>query len=529
MRIKSLFVLALLVSSVGLLAAQTDNTDSWLRLYYQDVNYIYNPFVNMNTPIKMSYNTVNNAGVASLGYSIMDGEYRSVESSQKIASTEFDIDGLKKIGKFSFEGGLNYDNFAEQESAWAGTYMLSEHNPFKLGAESGGDRTIEEYNLYGGASYDFEKLSLAFRLGYNTASVYDHSDPRVEINSMRFKMEPALMYAFKDNLKVGASAKVEFFNSSLIHTLVNNYEDHNYYLMMGCGDFYLSSTGLSTSYPRDYMGHDYSASLQVLAGTATSKLKNATEITYSKVEETAQDGQSAAVFMGGDYYSNRISVSNRTTMGGSGSLVSNIDLGLSIDSDEGYWYDQKKVVNTDQGNLVTYEILQRYKLYTATIITANAAYQLDIVKDKLPQYTFAVDAEYTSVDKKSNDGSIYSETYANVDMGASAKKFWYLKNTVIDFGINFRLKQTMDTPVYQGPSTDISDAYTYPYIAYLFSDNMLLGAEAKATHKFQLVGRSMLAGLSLKGYLQNPMGENDYYDFEGTNRSFVRAQVFLNF
>ncbi len=298
---------------------------------------------------------------------------------------------------------------------------------------------------------------------------------------------------------------------------------------MGCGNFYLSSTGVSISYPRDYKGDNNSASLQLLFGKPTSTLQNATEISYGKAEEITKDGSGAAVFRGGDYFSNTISAKNRTTIGGNGSLVSNIDLGFSMTTDEGYWYDQKRVVNTSQGNLVTYKILQRYQLYQATILNATAAYQLDIVKEKLPLYSFVVDGGFNSANKSSNNGTLFSENYSNIDLGATIKKYWNLEKMAIEVGAQFRMHKIMGSPLYSGKTLDITEKYTYPYVGYLFSDNMLLGAEVKASRRVNVAKRVMLVGLGLGGYIQNPNGENKYHDFSGENRNCIQANLFLNF
>ncbi len=525
MRTASLLLIATLATSLGSLSAQTSN-EEWQSVYYSDANTLYNPVANISSPLKLLYNSVTDYSVASATYAHTEGEFKPIEQGNKLDAFNIGIEGLTSFDGFFLEGALVYKNTKEFDQQWSTALYTTPTNPFILASSAMGNRITEEFDMYAGAAYQFEKLALGMRLEYETGSLFSHSDPRTENYAMRFRATPAVSYSLSDGFTLGASAKAEIYNSQASHTIVNNFVNYNYYLMMGSGLYYLRSSGDVSGYPREYTGGSYQAALQFILGEQSSRVKNSTEISFEKTTESSQDGSSSLIFQSGEYFATTIAVSNRTTFASGSNMISNLDLNFSLISDEGYWSDQKKVVDTEHGNLTTYEVQMRYKLNSADIMSAGLAYQLALLKGGAPSYLFELSAQYYDRYSYQNDGSEYIEDYSNYTVGFDAKKYLRFGQLSLDISLCGAIKQMMGEPLYSGASNDITQSYTYPRFAYLFSDIVQYGATINASHP---IGRSSRVGLKIGGYQYSQMGESTLYEFAGTNQTYINSQIYLNF
>lgn len=526
MKISGPLLIAILASSISSLSAQIQS-DEWQSIYCSSANSIYNPVANISSPIKLLYNSVTDYSIASSQYTYTQGEFKPVDQGNKLNSYNIGIEGVKQIDGIYLDGALSYINTKEYDQQWSTSLYTSPNNPFILANSSFGDRITEEFDMYASAAYSFDRASLALRLEYLTGSLFSHSDPRTENNAMRFKATPALSYRFNDHFTLGASAKAEVYNSQASHTIVNTFLDYNFYLLMGSGNYTLRSSGDVTGYPREYSGNSYQAALQFIVGEQRSKIKNSTEISFEKITEISQDGSSSLIYLSGDYFATNIALSNRTSIASSSRCLSNIDISFSLESNKGYWYDQKKVVDTSHGNLTTYEVQMHYMLNSADIINSSLAYQLVLLKGGAPNYLLEIGAQYYAKSSYQNDGSEYIEEYSNYTIGVDAKKYLLFKRFSLDISLNGAIKQKLGEPLYQGVTNDLTETYTNPYFAYLFSDVATYGASIGAS---MAVGRSdSRVGLTLSGCQYTQLQESSLYTFKDTTQHFINAQLYFNF
>ncbi len=524
MRYFYLLLLASLLTSLSSLKAQ-NASEQWQSVYYSDANSIYNPVSNISSPLKLLYNSEKSYSAALAGYSHIEGDFKPIDQGDKLDILNIGIDGLTCLDGFHLDGKLNYKNTHEYNQQWNTSLYASPNNPFILGSDCAGDRIIEEFDIAAGAAYQLNRVGLGLRLEYETGSLFSHSDPRTENYAMRFRAIPAVSYAICDGFTLGASAKVDIYNSQASHTIVNNLEKYKYYLYMGSGLYTLRTTADDWGYAREYNGNNYQASLQFILGSEGG-FQNTTEISMEKITEISKDGSGSLIYRSGDYFATELSLSNRTSFARSGNTVSNIDLNFSLTSDEGYWYKQKKVVDTAHGNLTSYEVQMHYMLNSADIMSGGAAYQLALLKGDMPTYLFEVGAQYYDRSSYQNDGKEYIEDYSSYTINLDAKRYLNLGKVSCDISLNGAIKQNLGEPLYSGASSDITALYTNPRFAYIFSNIAQYGAAINAS---LAVGRTSRVGIKL-GYSQYlQMGESALYQFSQTTQDYINTQLYLNF
>lgn len=529
MKIKLLVILAAIINCAPNVSALT-RSDSLANLNYVEINNIYNPQNNITSPTKVAFNRVENCGEANIGYTITDGDFKDIYSGERLNTLSVKMEGYKTVDKFNFMGGISYNNTLEKSQHWSSTLYLSESNPFILGPEEVGNRRLEEFVIFGTGSYKYKKLTAGAAINYKTGSQFGQYDPRAETTAMRFSVAPGISYDVSKKFRVGASFEAEFYNEQISYSVVNNLEYYIYYLHKGSGNYEIKSSGDDTSYPREYTGNRYKGAIQLLGGTEDGNITNSTEIAYIKNTEISQDGDGTLVYLSGDFYQTIYSLSNRTTIGANKNIVSNIELNFSMEENEGYWCDQKKMVDTDHGNITYYETLLRYKLNEATIIKGEVAYQLSIMKRGAPDYIFGVEASYYKNSTKQNDGGIkYSEDFDNYTIGINGRKFWSFKHFLLDIAVNGAIKMNLTDPLYEGVDTDITETFTNPYFAYVSSESYQYGATINMSVPIKIKRRYCAAGLMLKGMQTHQLSESNYYTFAQKRQNYFETKLFIKF
>ncbi len=522
-------VILLLVFDSGAMAQDSAQQMSE-HVFFDELNRIYNPLGLASTPISLAYNKVRDVAVTDFGYILEDGDYKAINAGDGINTFSVEVDGLMSLGKLSVDGGIRYNNTYEKNQAWGSELYLSEHNPYVLGNQNAGDRRLEEFDLYAGMSYDLESWTLGLRIDYITGAMSDRFDPRAETNAMRFEVEPGALWKVNKNFSIGISGVVGQYNSQTSHTIVNNLLSYNYYLMKGCGNYDKRTSGEFPSYPREYNGSRYQGAIQLLSGDNDSDFSNMTELLFESKKEVALDGSGNLVYRGGDFHSNTFSLKNHTIWRKTNKVNHSLLFDANMSLNRGMWYDQKRVVDTEHGNVNSYEILQYYQLNTSNIIDVKMAYSIDFMnKELIPNYSLMLSGAYASNSFRQNDGVQFVESYDHYKISLEAKKHWMFGGSCLSLVIGGDMRMNLTNPVMDVKDGELNEIYSNPRFAYLSSENV--GMKAKVCYSAPISSKyqKLRVGAEIDSALTYQVNESPYFTFASKQYRSVGARVFMTF
>ncbi len=500
------------------------------RVFFDELNRIYNPLGLASTPISLAYNKVRDVAVTDVAYISESGDYKAINAGDGVNAFSVGVDGLMSLGKLSVDGGMRYNNTFEKNQAWGSELYLSEYNPYVLGNQNEGDRRLEEFDLYAGISYELNAWTLGLRIDYIKGAMSDRFDPRAETNAMRFEVEPGTLWKLNNNFSIGASGIVGLYNSQTSHTIVNNLLSYNYYLMKGCGNYDKRTSGEFPSYPREYNGSRYQGAIQLLSGDNESDFSNMTELLFESKKEVALDGSGNLVYRGGDFHSNTFSFKNHTLWRKTNKVNHSLLFDANMSLNRGMWYDQKRVVDTDHGNVNSYEILQYYQLNTSNIIDAELAYSIDFLnKGLMPNYSLMLRGGYTSNSLRQNDGIQFVESYDHYKLSLEAKKHWMFGGSRLSLMMGGNMRMNLTDPIMDVKDGELNDIYTNPRFAYLSSENVAFHAKVSYSTPISSRKQKLRAGVEINGSIVHQINESQYYTFASKQYSCAGARVFMTF
>ncbi len=531
MNSKNIVILTILFWAFALeMLAQRDSIGVGERTFYGELNRINNPLGSTISPIRLSYNEVRDMAIADVYYAVSDGDYKAINAGDGVNAFGVSVDGLMTFKDLSVEGGMRYDNAYEKNQAWGIELYSSEHNPFVLSNPNAGDRRIEEFDLYAGVSYEIKRWTLGLRLEYLTGAMSDRVDPRAETSAMRFEATPGVMVKLAKNFSMGLSGLVGQYNSQTSHTVVNNMMSYTYYLMKGNGNYEKRSTSDHYSYPREYNGMRYQGALQFLAGGAEKRVSNMTELWFEANKEISLDGDDNLIYRSGDFHSKQFGVKNHAIFGKTDKVRHSLLIDASMELNSGFWYDQKRVVDTEHGNMNSYEILQYYKLNSSTYLNGALTYNIDVMTGQgMPNYGFMIKGGYASYSQEQNDGLQFKESYDHYMVGLDAKKHWTMGRCRLSTTIAGDVKMNLSDPMLDAKTTEISDIYTNPRFAYASSEKFNVSAIVCFSAPIATKKRDLILGVELDGGLTYMIGDSSFYAFTSNNNKHIDVYVFLNF
>ena len=518
---------------VGLLSVGAfgqEIADAKQRLFFQSINKTSNIASGFDSPVVSAYNTIKTVGTAQAGYMHQSGDFTAIDAAKSANQYTVQLEGLKHFSEFNLEGGIIYDNIAEKKQAWNSGLYLSPNNPFILANDQAGDRSIEQFKLYAGFSTQVKKWTLGLRADYLTGALSDEFDPRAKTHAMRFAMQAGTLYQITSQLSVGLSAKAGWYNSQTSHTTVNNLApDGVFYLLKGLGNWDKRTASDHENYPREYTGNMYGAAIQFLCGNAASLRANALQIDYTTNKEISLDGSRNLIYRSGDYFSDRMGVSNTFYWGRHSRWRHQVAVKGVFETGAGYWYDQKKEVDTAHGNINYYKILSKYKINSAHNVHAVLAYDLTIMQQAIPAYQFSVRSHYTRHHVTQNDGEIYEEMFDHVCLELQVRKNFLFAHFQIAPVVMARFVQNVGDPLLQAKHTEISETYTSPRFGYLSAERYAIEAGIDMT--IPVVGKKQTYFTGLRFYYdyEQMFGENSCQDLGMPSRSQYNLNIYLNF
>lgn len=512
------FLLPMLLAPAGEAYAQVWNQE-------RD-NAIYNVQSGSASPVSLFYNPSEtwNAAVASWNYD--KGDFHRADRPSGKSEMDLQVMELGKAGRFRSSGSLRYRNTREFDRNWNSLIGNDLDNPYIICDSLADDSRTERFDLEGSLSWAIsEKWIAAGRIGLTTATLTDSKDPRPKNDISRIPLTIGVEHRLGAGWSAGLFGGAELFFSKFSNYLEYGQKAYRYYKMKGMGDYFAYSSSQSSSAPREYEGMAFYAGLN--AGFRGEKFENFSEAAFRSGYENARDGGSAFEWKAGDYSYTRISISERLDL--KGKLRHSLALGAEIKLTQGYWYDQKQMVDTEHGNITYYEVMSRYRNNSGTRLVAGADYSVG--KDRSWNAGLGVKMDSESLTHYS-DGDPCEQNWTLLAVTAGGWKSLNIGANILDISAGAAYILPLGEAAYATGNTasakdDISERYVDPNFAYETSGK--LSAGIRADWVFAPI-KSLTPGLFIKGSMLKQMGSAPQYPaLEGTSFYGLSAGAFLKF
>lgn len=486
------------------------------------------------SPTRLSYNTTKDFAVASAGYQLAKGDFHALDASGDAHNLSAYLGGLRQIGHFSLAGHLGYSNLKENNQSWNSTLWNLRDNPYVLCDSVPGDATTESFDMGAAASYDFSpRLTAGIEIGLRTGSRADQTNPRPKTVTSMLPVTIGADYRLSDLVTIGLAAGIETGSSTIEYTYTNTLKNFRYFLMKGMGDYAKRSSGDESGYKRDYQTTAYRAAVNATWQTADSRWADFIEVSYDLTKQKANDGSTSYSFNGGDYEQTLFSLLNRLQWRPNARLRHNLTLNAALQTGKGTWYDQKRELDMEHGNLVYYRVLSKSINHKNQRLTAALQYQLDILDHNgRRDITAKAGVGYESTTHKQLLGyaSPKQEIQA-LDLSLEVGKALYINKVTLLAQLNcgFRTpqKQTYASGCIYTDDENIDAVYTRPVFEYETAKSWRIGALVDASLP---VSRQLTAGLYAKCRYQAYNGKNEYWQgFDGSHLTTADFGAYLKF
>ncbi|MCH4182841.1 MAG: hypothetical protein LKF48_06755 [Prevotella sp.] len=502
-----------------------NNADSLYRtrLNYQEINFLHNLYYGSSNPVSLTFNTVQTLTSVNINTHRLTGKLRAVDAAERHNDFSADISGLKRAGHFFLSGGITYLNAKDDHHKWNSTLMLSPINPFIIGDSISSDVSLEQFSLFMGAAYSFNRrISVALRMKYKTGSSSDQTDPRPKTNSMHFIVNPGFWYRLSMHHNVGVSLNADVYHSDISFAVVNTLEDSNYFLMKGMGDYTVFSTSDNISYPRNYKGCKYGGDIQW--EWSANELHNLLEIGSWGLKQNAEDGGSAYTYKGGDFQARQIHLYDRFTFCSNVRLKQNLILCGDYTNGYGYWYDQQREVDTQHGNLVYYKILNKSKIHDAAYINASVEYKIDKIGLQSNSLIWKgnIKAGFNKTDEKHYEARTSEQNYTLGFVSVGSTRYWNISDLRLSATLGAAFNTTLGHPDYDTVRGKLKEIYVDPQFEYFTSSKM--GLDGRLALDIPLRLYHAPVWLTVYGQASGLfyLGNNKYTDrFDSTSRTTI--------
>ena len=322
---------------------------------------------------RLAGNSLRDWGSGTLDYTHMAGGFKAVNMPDRTGTLSVGLGGLKNLGKVDVAGYLVYDNITEDGRNWNSSLGLDPANPFFTADSTAGKSSTERFRMAAELSWKAtSRLTLGASVKLTTAQLSDNTDPRPKVNHSRIPVCLAADFGFTEKWRGGVFAGAELLNETLGYTVVSTGKNHQYFVMKGLGDYYRMSSLTESGYNRECLGKSFFAGVNLLSeGGAVENFFEASVRTNSENAASEQ-----AKWHAGDFSALTFCASDRLRIG-SGRVRHNLIVDAAYKTGEGWWYEQKKLTDTEHGSVIYYEILSKDKIHRSTDIDAGLRYRLD--------------------------------------------------------------------------------------------------------------------------------------------------------
>lgn len=506
--------------------AQT-NADE--KYFHTDLNYLDNIYQGSLNPVFLSHNKVRTLTDATFNMNFNRGKYHDADRSTRQNNFDVNISGLQTFNKLDIAGDIRYSNGKEYNRRWNSTLYLTESNPFVIGDSIPSDVTTEQFSMKAGASYRFsDTFTGALILRYKTGNSADQTDPRPDIKAMRFYITPGAEYKINPVYSIGVGAVTGLYRSEISHSNVNTYLNYIYFLMKGTGDYFIRTSNDLASYPREYKGEEYKGFIQFVFTPENGRLSNFLEVSAGINNENSTDGGYAYSFKSGDYNKKEITLYDRISLTGK-DIRHNISVNASYSNGNGTWYDQQKKVDTEHGNIVYYEILNKSKIQKSTYLNASAEYRIDFMKENLPGSMIKASAGINTVEIKQYETSEFKQEYDLMTVRLNAGKYFNVSKMRLYTVLGGYYAAKMNDR-FASVKSDLTMSYTAPKFEYLSASNAGFEAEISADLPVRFYGYdtwvSLFANAACSFYTDNST-YSSYY--KNTSRTVINTGLNIKF
>ena len=530
----SFLMLCMAAATTTQAAAQTEfahSADTW---HEGAVNSLFNSRYNSMNPTRLAYNRLQTTGEATVGYGMTRGSLHDTGTPGHINDLSVMLGGLKHFDKVDLAGHLHYVNTNYKNQEWNSTLFLNSNNPFVLADSVASDGNIERFDM--GATLSVrcsDKVKAGIAATLLVGSMSDQTDPRPKTNTSRFGITAGADIALDHAWTIGAAARAELLNSNISYTIVNPLVNHRYFLMKGMGDYFRRSSSEDSGYQREYKGTTFTGELSAAYRPNGSPLQNVLIVTAVTGNEDATDGGSAYTFKGGDYSFTRIAVKDRLMFSHNERVLHNIVVGTTLDNANGDWYDQKKLTDTEHGNISYYEVLSTARIHKQSGMELTAEYRVDRLNDRQCDfYASALVVLESNTVKHYNDAGMHKQQYANLSLDITTGKHWTIGNGTLaaqlSAGYVLPAKdRTFATGTNVSGSDDITGAYATRQFEYASAKRLRVGAATSYTFA---VAQAAQLGFFAKGHTSFYEDDAQYCAaLKGTSATRVELGATLNF
>lgn len=517
-KICAVLLLPMLLASAGEAFAQV-----W---HYQRRNEVENIQSVSASPVAISGNPVVDWHAAQAAWNYERGDFHRPDSPSGKSELDLGVEELSTLGKIRTSGSLRYRNIRDFARNWNSLIGNDPDNPYIICDTLSDNSTTERFDLKGSLVWSFAPGWLAAgSVGLTTATLSDIKDPRPRNDISRIPLSIGLQRDLGSKWVLGFFGGAELFRSDFKYYLEDGQKAYRYYKMMGMGEFFAFSSSDSYSAPREYSGLTWSGGINALL--RGQRFSNFTELVFCSGNENGRDGGSAYEWKSGDYSFMQFGFLDRIDI--PGTLRHSISIRAGVKLRNGYWYDQKRMVDTEHGNIVYYEIKSRFLNNDAMRLVASADYCLG----RETSWSAKIEASFCSENiTHFADGDPCDQSWTTLDINAEAWKTIAVGRNILDVSAGAGYVLPLGEAIYASGNTapaaqDISKWYVAPAFAYETSGK--LSAYCRADWVFApMKGRR--PGLFVKGSILKQMGSAPQCpSLEGTSFYGLSAGAVLTF
>ena len=405
-------------------AAQTEFANVAKPWHDGAVNELFNIRYHSINPTRLAYNRLQTTGEAVVSYDLTRGDFHNVGAAGNVNDINVQLGGLRHFDRVDLSGYLRYINTSYKNQEWNSTLFLNPDNPFVLADSVASDGNAETFTMGAALSYRFSpKIKGGLGAGLIVGSMSDQTDPRPKTNTSRFNITAGADAMLSQAWTLGLAARIELLSSNLSYTVVNPLVNHRYFLMKGMGDYYRRSSSDDSGYQRDYKGTTLSGELTATFKPSGFPFQNVVMLSASAGDENATDGGSVYTFKGGDYHFNRFSIKDRLMLSHAERVLHNIIIGAEMGNGNADWYDQKKLTDTEHGNISYYEVLSKTRIQKQTDMAITAEYRFDrITEGQCNFYASLLAALANTTIKHYNDNGLQKQQWTNLALDLTVGK-----------------------------------------------------------------------------------------------------------
>ncbi len=523
---RRLLLATLLTGAATTRAALPDST--LLLLRHADADRTANLRMGSLNPVSLRHHAVKDYGYGAVGYSWTHGGYHAPDASGHADAIDVRLDGRRRLGAFDVAGYIAYLNSTERHRSWNSTLFLPADNPFVLCDSVAGETSTESFRLGVAAAWNGGgRLTAALRADMLTGSMADQTDPRPKTDATWIHLAPGAELALTPALSLGLALSADIYRANTSHVVINTMETHRFFLMKGVGDFQRQSSADIGSYPREYKGETFGGALTLVYEPQGKRWRNFLELRAAAGGEDAVDGGTHFTYRGGDYARRRFSLSERAQIVGS-RATHDVTLEASYATGEGTWYDQRRMVDTEHGNIIYYETLSKDLIYKSTDMAAAIGWRATLPGRGLPRWTFTASARVERSERRHFAAETTRQELTRAALRAGVERSVALRRWALTARLAGAYVLPLGERTYGSALADLEAEYAAPFFEYRSAREAGVSGSLEALVPLRSSGLGLRAFADASGRFF--LGDGTWSDrYDGTSQLNIRAGVGLAF